>query len=666
MTSIEEKIEEHYKKILDSNNIRHYGKTETINSEIANALKSAPSKSGGSGNNYPDIQLLLDKNGRRIPVMIEAKGTKGKLEKRDKKTNVISNVDKDVAAFAVNGALHYGEAILDYSSYSEVIIIGVNGTGLDSNGIVTDAECIAYYVSKKNNKLPKVISAVTADDWSILANKRLDELFDICDKLTLTDDELEEMKRRAEITLEEKIKSMHQAIYDNADIKTSMTTNDKLYLFCGLIMAGLRSGNDKPLSPNDLHGNDNERNNDGKIILSSVEGFLVNKNCTQDKIDMVVNLLTGVFSKPDLWRPKNGESLIKKLFRQVEAEIIPCLEGDLHLDFTGRILNSLNDWVTIDNDKLNDVVLTPSACSNLMLKISRTDRNSFVWDKTMGSGRFLVSAMDIMIKDAQNNITNKEELEAKIKHIKQNQLLGLEILGNIYLLAVLNLILMGDGSSNVINGDSHNYTLDSNAFPANVFCQNPPYSERGKGMVFMEEAMNQMTHGYACVLIQENAGSGQGQPYTKRILEHNTLVASIHMPSDLFIGKASVQTAIYLFKVGVPHDPDSMVKFIDFSNDGYSRQNRKKSTQEVNLRDTDHAKERYAEVEAIILGKKPKTSYYTRENGLFIEDTVGLTGDDWTFNQHRVIDKKPTEEDFKKVVADYLGWKVGALMRGEY
>ena len=81
---------------------------------------------------------------------------------------------------------------------------------------------------------------------------------------------------------------------------------------------------------------------------------------------------------------------------------------------------------------------------------------------------------------------------------------------------------------------------------------------------------------YAVILIQENAGSGNGLPYTKRILENNTLVASIHM-SDIFHGKAGVQTAIYVFNIGVPHDTKQLVKFIDFSNDGYTRQKKKKS-----------------------------------------------------------------------------------------
>lgn len=253
-------------------------------------------------------------------------------------------------------------------------------------------------------------------------------------------------------------------------------------------------------------------------------------------------------------------------------------------------------------------------------------------------------------------------LADKIRKIKEEQLLGIEILGNIYILAVLNMILMGDGSSNIINGDSHEY---SGNFPATVFLLNPPYSAPGKGFVFVEEALKAMTKGYACVLIQENSGSGQGLPYTERILKDNTLLASIHMPNDLFGGKASVQAGIYVFKVSRPHEVDDIVKFIDMSEDGYTRQNRKKSNSNVNLRDTDHARDRYAEVEAIILGKKPKTEYYTRENGLYIEDTITLKGDDWCFSQHKKIDTKPTEEDFKKTVAEYLSWKVGQIIKGE-
>lgn len=685
MSSVEEKVEEHFKGLLKNLNIRYYGKTEELNSSIVKAFKESVSKSGGPGKNYPDIQLILENgNARRIPVMIEAKGSKNKLEKLDKSGQIVGvtkwasdgKIGKNgipthlkgdanystIQSYAVNGAVHYGEAILNEGTYDEVIVIGINGTALDTNGTVLDAECKAYYISEKNSRVPKLIDRITAADWSLLASSNADILFEMLDKLNLTDAEIEALTRKTEATLEEKIKAIHQSLYDDIQLKAALSTNEKLYLFCGLIMAGLKTNGVRPLESTDLCGNDNERNNDGTIILQNIESFLYAKNCSSEKVNMIKGLLDSVFKKSVLWKPKNGISLLHTLFEQVKKDILPCLESNLHLDFTGKILNSLNDWVSIENDAANDVVLTPRYVTQLMVKMARTNMDSFVWDKAMGSAGFLVSAMDIMIKDAKEKISDRSVLEEKIKHIKENQLLGIEILGNIYILAVLNMILMGDGSSNILNGDSHNYSLGNN-FPANVFVLNPPYSAPGKGFVFVEEALSQMTTGYACILIQDSAGNGQGLPYTKRILKNNTLEASIKMPSGLFGNKASVNVCIFVFKVNRPHEEDDIVTFIDFSEDGYSRQNRKKSTQDVNLRNTDHAEERYDEVLAHILGKKPKTQYYTEANGKIIKDTISLKGNDWNFNQHQIIDTIPTDEDFKKVVSSYLSWKVSQLMK---
>ena len=672
MASIEEKVEEHYKALLDDLGIRHFGKTEEINSAITKALKDADSKSGGSGANYPDIRLLLQNKTRRdIPVMIEAKGSKNKLEKRttDGEIELISNgknPNRAVQQFAVNGALHYGLAVLEEGTYNEVIIIGINGTSLEE-GHVKDPEAKAYYVAKKNDRIPKELAGF---DFAQMKESNIDTFYEQLDKLSLTEAEKEKLKRDKEELLEQSIKGIHQRIYDDATMKTLLGTNEKLYLFCGLIMAGLTTEGVKPLEASDFSSNDDVDENDGRIILSRTKSFLRKKKCSKDKIDMVLNYLNPVFGKRDLWKPVNGESIIKSIYKQIKSDILPLLESSIHLDFTGKILNSLNDWVSIENDRLNDVVLTPRFVTNLMARITRTDKDSFVWDTCMGSSGFLVSAMELMIEDAKKQIKDGKKLSEKIDHIKHNQLLGIEILGNIYILAVLNMILMGDGSSQIICGDSHKegpkFIQDhTETFPANVFLLNPPYSAPGKGLIFVEEALSQMETGYGAVLIQENAGSGQGDVYAKRLLQKNTLTASIHMPADLFNGKASVQTAIYLFQVNRPHEEDDVVLFLDFSEDGYTRQNRKKSTQKVNLRNTDHALERYDEVAAICLGKKPKTNYYTEANGLVIRDTISLEGNDWTFNQHKKIDTTPTEEDFKKTVADYLAWKVSGILRGE-
>ena len=123
------------------------------------------------------------------------------------------------------------------------------------------------------------------------------------------------------------------------------------------------------------------------------------------------------------------------------------------------------------------------------------------------------------------------------------------------------------------------------------------------------------------------------------------------MPSGLFGNKASVSVYIFVFEIGRPHQERDIVKFIDFSEDGYSRQNRKKSTQEVNLRNTDHAEERYREVEDIVLDQMPETSYYTESNGKIVKDTV-TTKAALIKPQKKVDDIKSELAPYKKQLED--------------
>lgn len=297
------------------------------------------------------------------------------------------------------------------------------------------------------------------------------------------------------------------------------------------------------------------------------------------------------------------------------------------------------------------------------MKLTRTNKDSYVWDNATGSAGLLVAAMNEMLRDARETIKSPEELRTKEAVIRAKQLLGLEILPSIYMLAVLNMILMGDGSSNILNKDSltdfdGNYTEENKPFPADVFILNPPYSAPGNGMIFVDSALSKMQKGYAAVIIQNSAGSGKAEEYNKNILKRNTLLASIKMPIDLFIGKSSVQTNIYVFRVGEKHDRDSIVKFIDFSNDGYTRTNRKKAR--INLKDTDHAKERYREVADLVKYGRHKLHFLTDSD--YYEGTIDPeSGKDW--NQSAPIDRKPKLEDFKKTVSDYLAWEVTNILK---
>lgn len=476
--SIEEKVEEHFKSLLDNYGIRHFGKTEEINGSIAKALREADSKSGGSGVNYPDIQLLLQNKTRRdIPVMIEAKGTKNKLERLDADNQIDMSQSAYIQGYAVNGALHYGNAILAEGTYSEVIIVGINGTEIDPvTGIVKDPELKAYYVAKKNSGMPKHIPDF---DFIRCMPSNLDALFDKLDTMSLSDAEREQIKRQTEQALEERVKAIHQSIYDDPKLRVMLDTNGKLYLFCGLIMAGMPIAGAADLSPKTLTSNTTSKINDGTLIMDRIEMFLESRESTQDKVNMVRSLFQPTFSTEGLWRPdEGGISILHTLYKQIKEEIIPLFKEGINLDFTGKILNSLSDWASISDDAKNDVVLTPRYVTKMMAIMARTNMDSLVWDSAMGSAGFLVSAMDLMIRDAEIHIYDKAELNKKIKNIKQHQLLGVEILGPVFVLAVLNMILMGDGSSQIVRGDSHAKIREGlvNNFPATVFLLNPPLS----------------------------------------------------------------------------------------------------------------------------------------------------------------------------------------------
>ena len=274
--------------------------------------------------------------------------------------------------------------------------------------------------------------------------------------------------------------------------------------------------------------------------------------------------------------------------------------------------------------------------------------------------------MNEMLIDAKNTIKSPEKLALKEAEIKANQLLGLEILSNVYMLAVLNMIMMGDGSSNILNKDSLNFDgyygfgKTDEKFPADAFVLNPPYSVDGNGMIFVEKALSMMKKGYAAIIIQNSAGSGKATEFNKSILTHSTLLASIKMPIDLFIGKSSVQTNVYVFRVGEAHQRDDVVKFIDFSNDGYTRTNRKKASK--NLFDTDRAKERYQEIVDLVRFGKSKLKIFTEQE--YYEGYIDPeNGNDW--NQSAPVDTKPTLDDFKKTVSDYLAWEVSTLLKNQ-
>ena len=609
--------------------------------------------------------MLQDKNCDYYPILIECKGYKDKLVKLDEEGHVANKNSKNepnfknINSYAVNGAVHYANAILHYTNYTDIISIGMTGFKNDSGKL--EYSIGVYYVSKSNFGVGQKVDEYT--DFSFLKKENFDSFIEKVKALSLSDEEKEKLKEKREQEIGASLVKLNNDIYQN---EKGLGENDRVYLVAASIIATL--GIPKKVSPlekDDLKSSLEEGNRDGDIVLRKINAFLNEKQIPKDKKDLIVRTLANTLTTENINKVEKGESQLKRVFSKIVDDLGIYYKTDLTTDFTGKLFNEMYSWLGFTQDKLNDVVLTPSYVATLLVKLARVNKDSFVWDFATGSAGLLVAAMNEMLDDAKKTLKSPEEINRKSAEIKAKQLLGLEILSNIYMLATLNMILMGDGSSNILNKDSLNdfdgkygFGNTDDDFPADAFVLNPPYSAKGNGMIFVEKALSMMKKGYAAIIIQGSAGSGKAVEYNKKILEKNTLLASIKMPIDLFVGKSSVQTYIYVFKIGEAHEKDETVKFIDFSNDGYTRTNRKKAS--VNLRDTDNAKGRYAELVDLVRFGKKKLNIFTEKE--YYEGTIDPTkGDDW--NQSAPVDTKPTLEDFKKTVADYLAWEVSNIIK---
>lgn len=641
---------------------------ESLNDEIDKALNEYASKGGGTGGNRTDAKLLLqDSRGKYFPVLIEYKGYKDKLVKLDSNGQV-ANKKKDntpnfnnIKNYAVNGAVHYANAILHYTSYTEVIAIGV--TGYKDSQHQLKLEIGVYFVSKNNLGIGQKVGEYS--DLSFLKKQNFDKFVEKLEQLSLSEQELEDLKAKREQEISESLTKLNNDIYHN---EKSLSETDRVYLVVSSIIATLGIPNKvAPLEKSELKSSTEDNERDGDIILRKITNFLKEKDIPKEKRNLIIRTLENTLSSDNINKPVNGESQLKRIFSKVVDDLGIYYKIGLTTDFTGKLFNEMYSWLGFTQDKLNDVVLTPPYVATLLVKLAKVNKDSYVWDFATGSAGLLVAAMNEMLKDARRKISSPDELAKKESAIKANQLLGLEILPNIYMLAILNMILMGDGSSNILNKDSINdydgtysYGRKGEKFKADAFVLNPPYSAEGNGMIFVKKALSMMNHGYAAIIIQNSAGSGKAREINQEILEKNTLLASIKMPIDLFIGKSSVQTNIYVFKVGEPHNAKSIVKFIDFTNDGYTRSNRKKAKN--NLIDSDHAKERYQEVVDLVLYGKQQLHYLSEDD--YYEGTIDTKkGDDW--NQSAPIDITPTLDDFKKTVSDYLSWEVSTLLKND-
>lgn len=478
---------------------------ESLNQEIDSALNEYFSKNGGNGGNRPDAKLLIkSKKLKDYPILIEYKGYKDKLVKLDENGKVENRnakgyIFKNINAYAVNGAIHYANALLHYTQYADIIAIGVTGYIDESKSL--KHKIGVYYVSKDNFGIGQEVGKYA--DLSFLKKDNFDEFIEKIHTLKLTQKEIDEIKAKRENELSASLVKLNNDIFQN---EKGLTEQDRVYLVAASIMATIGiEGEVAPLDKSELKSSKELHNTDGDVIIRKIESFLRHKKIPEAKQGMIIRNLQTTLLTENINKVENGETQLKRVFSKIVDDLGIYYKIGLTTDFTGMLFNEMYGWLGFSQDKLNDVVLTPSYVATLMAKLARINKDSFVWDFATGSAGLLVAAMNEMLIDAKNRCTSPDEFAKKSETIKRTQLLGIELLPSISMLAILNMILMGDGSSNILNQDSlqefngdYGFVNPNDLenpndlkFHADAFVLNPPYSAPGNGFVFVKKAAHQ-------------------------------------------------------------------------------------------------------------------------------------------------------------------------------
>lgn len=239
MQSIEPNIVDLVNGWLKSYGLDYKLEQESLNAQINKALDEYKSKSGGTGGNRPDAKLLLqDEALNYYPILIEYKGYKDKLVKLDIDGRVDNRTSKNepnyknINSYAVNGAVHYANAILHYTSYTDVIAIGVTGYKKENGEI--EHSIGVYYVSKDNFGIGQEVGKYT--DLSFLRKENFTDFIKKVNELSLSAEELEALKEKREKEINASLVKLNNDIYAN---EKGLSENDRVYLVSASIMATL-------------------------------------------------------------------------------------------------------------------------------------------------------------------------------------------------------------------------------------------------------------------------------------------------------------------------------------------------------------------------------------------------------------------------------------------
>lgn len=327
---------------------------ESLNTEIDQALNDYYSKNGGVGGNRPDAKLLLqDKNLVNYPILIEYKGYKDKLVKLDVDGKVANKTAKNqpdfknINSYAVNGAVHYANALLHYTSYTDIIAIGMTGYKNDAGKL--EYEIGVYYVSKSNFGVGQKVDDFT--DLSFLKKSNFDAFIEKVKQLQLSQEEIEKLREHREQEINASLVKLNNDIYNN---EKGLSERDRVYLVAASIIATLGvPGKVAALEKSELKSSTEEGNRDGDIILRKIKAFLGEKNLPQEKRDLIVRTLQNTLTTDNINKVEDGESQLKRVFTKIIDDLGIYYKIGLSTDFTGKLFNEMYSWLGFSQEMVS-------------------------------------------------------------------------------------------------------------------------------------------------------------------------------------------------------------------------------------------------------------------------------------------------------------------------
>ncbi len=379
------------------------------------------------------------------------------------------------------------------------------------------------------------------------------------------------------------------------------------------------------------------------------------------------------------------DTILMDIYRYIDAD---SSEGQ---DILNLFFIAFNKY-TGKADK--NQAFTPDHITEFMCRITDVDRTKVVLDGTCGSGSFLVQAMVKEIADCRRNKTEKEA-EELIKQVKEKHIFGIEIEEKAYGLSTTNMLIHGDGNSNIRFGsifDNKKFIMDADP---DIILMNPPYNAKPigipaaykktwtakakdgkedptKGLVFIRflsdviKELNEQKEKEnkpiklvkLAVLLPPAAAIGNSDAITyekQLMLEDNTLDAVFSLPDAIFYPGSSSPACCMLFTLGKPHvdkDGKSNKSFFGYcKNDEFKR---KKNIGRIEQFDNEgNSKWKQVEEKWISLFRNKEIV-----DGLSAMATVNAE-DEWLCEAYMKTDYSTlSDSDFQQTLNNYLAYLV--------